>query len=136
MQYMLTEKERDYYFCAECGSPLEAGRPDRKFCSLHCKNEYHNHRTRGLRSMKVRVTRIINKNYELLDFLLAQHVKAIPITELKGLGFNTDYFTSKPGTGQTCCCFDIAYDLSSLLCKNIRRIQVFTSAPKRRLKDA
>ncbi len=137
MEYKAIRPAR-YHYCIECGHPLESGRPDRKFCSLRCKNEYHNHQARGPRSMHLRVHSVLSRNYDILEFLIGHGITEIPLADIKGLGFNTDYFTSRPAPDnpRLCCCYDISYQLTASRCQDIRRVQIFTEAPKKRNKDA
>lgn len=79
--------------CQECGTEL-IGRSDKRFCSDHCRNTFHNrvhskrNRSRSLVHSKLR------KNQEILSALLRHRTKrVIPKEQLLQQGFDFDYLT-------------------------------------------
>ena len=93
--------------CLFCGCVLLRGRPDRKFCSVACKNRWHNRVKHPPREQVERLT--------LLE-----------------LGYRMDYVTSyrKSGVHHQYTCFDIRYELTPTRIKNIVRIGLEDDADK------
>lgn len=110
--------------CLYCGEPIKqaGGRPDRKFCSTSCKNNYHN-ANRHLESRRYhdRITRILESNYYILNRLVKLGVSSIDRYTLNELEFNFQFSTSycKLGHRQHYACFEIEYDLTPTRVINI-----------------
>lgn len=113
MDYEINDEEKAR--CLECGEEIDYGRLDKKFCSARCKNSFHNRRFQHSKAVKMRVMKILEKNYLILDRLLKSGVTSISLTELKDYGFNMDYFTSYSKTKRhdEFSCFDIKFVVMS-----------------------
>ena len=97
--------------CLECGDPIAYGRLDKKFCSSACKNRYHNRETHDRHSVRLRVVNILDRNYSILESLLAMKTTSIKLCDISLMGFNKEFMTScrKAGSHMECWCFDICY---------------------------
>lgn len=72
--------------CLECGRPL-AGRSDKKFCDVHCKNAWHNQRNSRQQSQLKQVNAQINSNFRILSTLNERQVRCIHRNELENEGY-------------------------------------------------
>lgn len=81
--------------CPQCGKLLVYGRVDRRFCSVTCKNLWHNRLRYPAREKEIkRVLRILNNNRDVLDRLLRVGITQLDRVSLEHMGFNVNYFTS------------------------------------------
>ena len=80
--------------CILCGKQI-AGRTDKKFCSLACKNTSNYSRRRQTKSMTQSIDSILHKNREILDVIMGPKRKRMHIekTELTQMGFQFSYMT-------------------------------------------
>lgn len=126
---MLTlEDEKNEARCPQCGKLLAYGRVDRRFCSVACKNLWHNRQRYPGREKEIkRVLRILDKNREVLDKLLKMDVHSLDRVTLEHLGFNVNYFTSirKYRHYWIYTCLDICYELTP---SRIRRLSYLREA--------
>ena len=124
MEYKLEEIE-NISRCLQCGSAIDyTGRPDRKFCSVACKNRYHNYRRSRRKDYAQRsVMGALEKNYEVLDKLILMDVKSLDRVTLAYMGFDPAYSTSfcRLGRHNVYTCFDICYELTP---SRIRKIKL------------
>lgn len=122
MQY--GKKDAQGTKCLECGDEIGYGRPDRKFCSLACKNRFNNRKNQGGRQIKLKVMNALNKNHEILSGLLKLGITDMDMMEMKQLGFNPDYITSIMRTRgkDEFCCFDIRYHVTPTRITSIYRM--------------
>lgn len=127
---MYHDDEEHHARCLECGDEIGYGRTDRKFCSLSCKNRYNNRKNQDSRRTKLKVLNALNRNHEILDGLLKMGMTEMNISDLKHLGFDTDYMTSCYRTrGHTeFCCFDIRYHVTPTRITSIFRMKRNLSA--------
>lgn len=125
MEYTVIGGE-EKVMCLECGHDILYGRGDRKFCCSKCKNSYHNKRLQRSRAAKARVLNALEKNYSILERLLKNDITVISLTELKGYGFNTDYFTSycKVRRHDEFSCFDIRFMIMSSAVVSIKKVSL------------
>jgi len=101
--------------CPQCGKLLEYGRVDRRFCSVACKNLWHNRLRYPAREKEIkRVLRILNNNRDVLDKLLKLEITNLDRVSLEHLGFNVNYFTSmyRYRNYFVYTCLDIRYELT------------------------
>ena len=101
--------------CPQCGRLLEYGRVDRRFCSVACKNLWHNRLRYPAREKEIkRVLRILDKNRDVLDKLLKLDITNLDRVTLEHLGFNVNYFTSlrRYRSYYIYTCLDICYELT------------------------
>lgn len=100
--------------CLECGKPIY-GRPDKKFCSTGCKNEYHyQHNAVNIRH-KNWVHSTLGRNYRILNELLEQGKKHHSLVDLQMRGFTPQLMTSHLGSRGSIsryACYDIIYTQS------------------------
>ncbi|MBO6097046.1 MAG: hypothetical protein J6P56_07045 [Bacteroidales bacterium] len=114
--------------CPQCGKLLVYGRVDRRFCSVECKNLWHNRQRYPGREKEIkRVLRILDKNRDVLDKLLKMDVRSLDRVTLEHLGFNVNYFTSLRRTRNfwIYTCLDIRYELTPT---RIRRLSYLREA--------
>lgn len=119
---LILEEEKNEARCPECGKPLEYGRVDRRFCSVACKNLWHNRQRYPGHDKEIkRVLRILDKNRDVLDKLLKMGFRSVDRVALEHLGFNACYFTSlrKYRSFWIYTCLDIRYELTP---SRIRRL--------------
>ena len=109
--------------CLECGTVFY-GRRNKRFCCEECKNKFHNRKNRTSRSIRMRVTSILEKNYSILTSLLSGHIYAATNSELSLLGYSPGFLTSciRADRHEQCSCYDICYNRTSSRIYNIRRL--------------
>lgn len=131
MTYELKQLYREPCNCLFCGEPIPDGRPDKKFCSSVCKNRWHNRKNSSPRDkVQVRIIRILERNYDILERLVNLGIKQLDILILINMGFNINYGTSyrKSGIHDRYACFDISYELTPSRIKKIVRNPMETGA--------
>ncbi len=99
--------------CLECGGRL-VGRVDKKFCSDHCRNAFHNEKNKVRRNLLRRVNNALRKNYRILEsFQLTGGSATTTRKRLLESGFDFDLHTSVYTTakGKT---YHFIYDLGYL----------------------
>lgn len=111
--------------CPQCGRPLTIlrGRVDRRFCSMDCKNKWHNSQRYPRRDKEVqRIMRILCRNRDVLEKILKLGVRTVDLPTLQYLGFSMSYFTSldKVRHRWVYTCLDMTYELTPTRIKNIR----------------
>lgn len=122
MSYTL--KDPDKGKCLQCGCEIY-GRPGKKFCSIGCKNAFHNNKASNIRKVRIRTISGLNKNYDVLNLLIKSDIRTIPIVRIREMGFDENLIT---GSRHALCkhceesCFDIVYYRTSAKIFNIRRI--------------
>lgn len=79
--------------CLECDEKIK-GRTDKKFCSDHCRNAYHNKINKDSKNLVRNVNNLLRKNYRILEELNPENKIKISRSKLIARGFNFDYFTS------------------------------------------
>lgn len=123
MKYKLIDKEAGK--CLECGETMGYGRSDRKFCSDSCRKKHHNQKHRNSRIAKQRVSRAIDKNYNVLEQLLDANITSICLSEAIEMGFIPGFVTSyfKARTHINLSCYDIKFSISNSRIFGISRIQ-------------
>jgi len=116
--------------CLECGGAFY-GRKDKQFCSLGCKNRWHNRLVQERRRFRLGTLAALSRNYQILESLLKEHRTSAPLTELERAGFNPALVTGhRVGSCRhdDYSCFDISYYRSDTRIFNLRRKAV--SAPR------
>lgn len=79
--------------CQECETEL-IGRSDKRFCSDHCRNTYHNRVNSKRNRSRSFVHQKLRKNQEILAALLQNEAKRIiPKDQLLRRGFDFNYLT-------------------------------------------
>ncbi len=101
--------------CLQCGVLL-TGRLDRKFCSLRCKNAWHNATTKEKQLIFNPVDFIYHRNREVLKtfYHYSQGIRYYPIDRLLSRGFDLEYYhriiLSQRGEGENhYIVYDFAY---------------------------
>ncbi len=125
--YDLTEPLSQPERCVQCGTLIGLGRIGRKFCSVACKNKWHNqHRLPDKDREAKRVIRILNNNRELLLRLMNMNVHNIDRLTLMNLGYNLNYFTSvhRAGSRLVYACLDVKYELTPTRMKKIELLRM------------
>jgi|SRR5579872_1023807 len=92
---MATISTTSAYTCIECGNPIARGsRPDKRFCSDKCKNDYHNAiRIANAREIQ-NILAILKRNRAVLKAVLGDKPEVIVSREhLLKKGFEFDYHT-------------------------------------------
>jgi hypothetical protein len=100
--------------CLECGDPVGKGRIDRKFCSVECKNKFHNKEAYAEKIETARIKKILNRNRKILKKIAGRKdADKISKERLLKEGFEFDYHThfiiSKVKSYQYIFCFDYGY---------------------------
>ncbi len=123
MKYKLIDKDAGK--CLECGDDMGYGRSDRKFCSDSCRKRHHNQKIREGQLLRRRVTRAIDRNYEILEQLLNAKISSLSLADAVGMGFVPGFVTSffKTRSRIQLCCYDIKYSMSDSRIFGISRIQ-------------
>ena len=121
MSYKLHNEEEGT--CLECGTTFR-GRKDKHFCSLSCKNAYHNREQQAKRHRRIETIAALSGNYNILEALLKEGKTSASLEELGKLGFDPAYITGyRHGRfgHDDCACFDIRYYRTGTRIFNIRR---------------
>ena len=117
------EQEIDHVVrCPQCGEVLSSGRVDRRFCSVKCKNQWHNRQRFPNKEHEVKkVLRILDRNRDVLEKLLKLGIHSTDRLTVIHLGYNLNYFTSlqKLRHRWVYTCLDIRYELTPTRVKNI-----------------
>ena len=107
--------------CLQCGKAL-AGRKDKTFCSIECKNEYHNSLSRIERAEHKKTIAALCLNFKILKNCKRERRSSYSLAELEKVGFNPDLFTglkrSRVGFDEYRC-FSASYILSKGMVFNI-----------------
>lgn len=109
--------------CPQCGRVFDYGRVDRRFCSITCKNLWHNRQRYPSKEKEVRrVLRVLDNNRDVLEKLMKMGVNSIDRLTVIHLGFNMNYFTSLERVRHrwVYTCLDISYELTPTRIKNLR----------------
>jgi len=119
-----TKTQTGTRLCLECGDAIEYGRVTKKFCCEECRNRYHYKLNRNYRNTHLRVSRVLEKNHEVLERLLEMSVVSIGLEELAGLGFDPSYMTAcrKEGPHIEYRCYDIKYYKSDRRIYSLERV--------------
>lgn len=109
--------------CLECGTTFY-GRKDKQFCSIGCKNRYHNREVRERRQIQADTVAILSHNYEILNALLRDKRVSASLDELTKAGYNPAFVTGhRKGfyRHDEYSCFDISFCRSFTKIFNLRR---------------
>jgi predicted nucleic acid-binding Zn ribbon protein len=99
--------------CKECGEPIK-GRADKKFCSDHCRNAYHNKFDVQNKNLIRNINNRLKKNYRILSGLKFKEGKArVSKIQLMDKGFHFEYITNLYTT-QKGTVYYFIYDLGYL----------------------
>ena len=114
--------------CLECGTAFY-GRKDKHFCSVSCKNKWHNRVIQERRRFRAETLAAISRNYQILDGMLKDNRTSAPLADLKKAGFDPAFVT---GYRKGSCrhddyaCFDISFYRSNTKIFNVRRKRPLT----------
>jgi hypothetical protein len=79
--------------CLECNKDF-SGRSNRKFCSISCKNKFHNSRNKEKEATVLKINKILHKNWTTLHKLYTVYRSApISMDVAEAYGYNQTYFT-------------------------------------------
>lgn len=126
MSYKILNEESGT--CLECGTPFH-GRRDKHFCSLSCKNAWHNREQQARRHRRSKILAALSGNYSILEALLKEAQTSASLEELVSLGFNPVYVTGhRRGhfRHDEYACFDIWFCRSDTRIFNVRRKEVIS----------
>ncbi len=118
--------------CRECGTGFR-GRADKKFCSDHCRNAYHNEKNRVRNNLLRTVNNRLRRNYRILARVLETGSGGrIPRSDLREAGFDFRFITGITGacTGEASFrVYDLQYQIDSGYCRIYRAGTFEDSAP-------
>ena len=117
------KKKMKPYRCLNCGRE-GVGRSDRKFCSVECKNAWHNTMGRSSRLCRSRIITALGRNYEILRESMERGELSIDLMTLEDRGFRPCYVTGYNPVRygpDTFRCFDITYCRSASRVYRIRK---------------
>ena len=109
--------------CLQCGTDIY-GRPGKKFCSIMCKNAYHNNLSHLMRKARVDTIKSLNRNYEILKMLMENNIRTIELARIRKMGFDENFITGhSKGLYRHIeeICYDIVYFRSFSKIFNIHR---------------
>ena len=89
-----TKTEEGRRLCLECGDVVPYGRTDKVYCSVKCKNRHYYAEHMAGRYIRTRINSILEKNYSLLEALIAGNIDSVLLSDLSVKGFSPDYMTS------------------------------------------
>ena len=110
--------------CPVCGGALPAGRKDMRFCSVRCKSRWHYLREGRARVFRRKLLGTLERNYRILDALLAEGMTSMTIPDLAQAGYDFSCITSyhKVGNRNEYRCFDIKYYQSGSRIFHLERV--------------
>lgn len=120
---MNPNKPQEEKVCPVCGKTFY-GRKDKQFCSVGCKNRWHNRILQKRRRYQSEIVTILTRNYKILEGLLTDHRSSIALSELEKAGFDPAFVTGhrKGRHGHDdCACFDIRFYRTDTRIFDIRR---------------
>ena len=82
------------HICLECGDEIVYGRTDKVYCSDSCRRKHNNRIHNSRKSVRLKVLGQLDRNYEILERLLAAGIESIDIDKLEDMGYNMKYATS------------------------------------------
>ncbi len=111
--------------CLECGNIIRYGRTDKRFCCDECRTKHHNDLARAGRSLRTKILKAMDKNYEILDELVRSGAASADLAGLMSVGFVPGVVTShcKTGRHDVYSCYDIKYIMTSTRLYSIEKIQ-------------
>jgi len=121
MPYKLPQDDEGV--CLQCGTVIR-GRSDKHFCSLSCKNGWHNREMQARRQIRTRTMAALSSNYSILEALLSDGKTGAGLEELCGMGFDPNYVTAHRRGHfhhDEYACFDIWYNRTDTRIFNVRR---------------
>ncbi|MFT4599927.1 MAG: hypothetical protein ACI857_000094 [Arenicella sp.] len=79
--------------CTSCNKEFD-GRSNRKFCSISCKNRYHNENNKEKEAKVLEINKILHRNWTTLHKLYDIYRSApISMDVAQAYGYDNDYFT-------------------------------------------
>lgn len=79
--------------CLQCSKEFD-GRSNRKFCSVSCKNKFHNTRNREKEANVLAINKLLHRNWTTLHKLYDIYRSApISMEVAEAHGYTKDYFT-------------------------------------------
>ncbi|RFC54231.1 hypothetical protein [Brumimicrobium aurantiacum] len=79
--------------CPSCSKEFQ-GRRNKKYCSVSCKNQYHNEEYRNSNQTVITLNRTLQKNRVILkDLFKVYRSSAIPLSVLEAHGFDKKFHT-------------------------------------------
>ena len=102
--------------CEHC-KVLLSGRSDKRFCSLKCKNAWHNHRNRENNMAYKTIDKQLHLNRVILkDFYEeSQGMKFIPLVNLYQRGFNPISYNGNVTVNETSERLFVVYDYAFII---------------------
>ena len=93
------------------------GRADKKFCSDHCRNAFHNENNISNNNYLKSVNSILKKNRKILEHLCPSGKTKVAKNKMLTLNFNFNYFTNiyKTSTGNK---YFFCYEYGYLILEN------------------
>lgn len=113
----------DKRVCPQCGREF-SGRTDKLYCSIACKNRYHNTERDKIAKIRKRTLQHLSDNYSILELVLKSGRTSISLQDICEMGFDPAVITNcgKDGKGHAVFrCFDIIYSRSETKVFNIGR---------------
>ena len=98
--------------CQSCEKEFE-GRSNQKFCSISCKNKFHNQKNKEKESNVLHINKILHKNWTVLHKLYDIY-RSSPIQNdvIKAYGVDLNYFThihTSPNGEKYTMVYDLGY---------------------------
>lgn len=79
--------------CVKCSKEFE-GRSNQKFCSMSCKNSFHNRNNKDRESKVIKINKVLHRNWATLHKLYEVYRSApISMEIVKAYGFDNSFFT-------------------------------------------
>ncbi|PWH85572.1 hypothetical protein [Brumimicrobium oceani] len=101
--------------CPNCEEEFE-GRRNKKFCSVSCKNQFHNEEYRNANHTVINLNKTLLKNRVILkDLFKVYRSSAIPLTILEAHGFNSRFHThlfNAPSGDRYTMVYEVGYKTS------------------------
>ncbi len=99
--------------CIGCQKPVR-GRTDKKFCTEHCRNNYHNQLNAAENNLMRNINHVLSKNRKIMQEIMGNNLSVAKVSKEQLLmnGFQWRYFTHQQvnNKGNTFTyCYDFGY---------------------------
>jgi|GEM_PF-1787683 len=98
--------------CVQCQRQFE-GRANRKYCSLSCKNEFHNERNKEKNSLLIKLNKQLHRNWSVLSKMYELYRSSpIKLEILEADGFTPKFHThtfNAPDGGKYTMIYDFGF---------------------------
>ena len=123
---MSKEYKQQNSVCLECGDGFVSQRSTMKFCCDQCRWDYYNRKNSSARTARRRSIQELERNYTILNSLLEDGCREIPLMKLLGMGFSGNRVTAVAQYGDhlELSIYDISYKQREGLIYDIEKVSL------------